>query len=312
MRQQDKTVREMRAFRLVTTLLALTLAGAGAAQDKGTLDPKPLPPLANPSAPTTPAKELFGRAADSAPLEPDPIGFYSRGCLAGGEQLPVNGPHWQVMRLSRNRNWGHPELVRFLENFSAKAAQAAGWPGLLVGDMSQPRGGPMLTGHASHQIGLDADIWLSPMPRRELTRAEREEMSATDVVREDLLDVKPNVWSEGHIALIRAAAMEPKVQRIFVNPAIKRALCRVAEGESWMRKVRPMWGHNYHFHVRLFCPDGSSCKDQDPTPAGDGCDQSLAWWFTDEALHPKKSTKSWPPMTMAALPTACQQVLRAE
>jgi penicillin-insensitive murein DD-endopeptidase len=301
----------MRASTLAAMLLTL-LVGQAAAQDKGTLDPKPLPPLANPSDPSTPAKELFGRAREGAPLDPDPIGFYSKGCLAGGEQLPVNGPHWQVMRLSRNRNWGHPALVKFLENFSAKAAAASGWPGLLVGDMSQPRGGPMLTGHASHQIGLDADIWLTPMPTRELTRAEREEISATDVVREDLLDVKQDVWSEGHLAVIRAAAQDPKVQRIFVNAAIKRAMCREAEGESWMRKIRPMFGHNFHFHIRLFCPDGSSCRDQDPTPAGDGCDQSLAWWFTDEALHPKKSTKSWPPMTMAGLPGACKEVLKAQ
>ncbi|MGJ0393271.1 MAG: penicillin-insensitive murein endopeptidase [Methylocystis sp.] len=302
---------DMRALGLAA-LLILGLASQASTQEKGTLDPKPLPPLPNPSDPKTPAKELFGRARDSAPFGPDPIGFYSKGCLAGGEQLPINGPHWQVMRLSRNRNWGHPELVRFLAGFSAKAAQASGWPGLLIGDMSQPRGGPMLTGHASHQIGLDADIWLTPMPSRELTPGEREEMSATDVVRDDHLDVKPDVWSEGHLAVIRAAAMEPKVQRIFVNAAIKRAMCRVAQGESWMRKVRPMWGHNYHFHVRLFCPEGSSCKDQDPTPVGDGCDQSLAWWFTDEALNPKKSGKSWPPMTMAGLPPACREVLKAE
>ncbi|QGM97008.1 penicillin-insensitive murein endopeptidase [Methylocystis parvus] len=301
----------MRASRFAAAILALAFAGGAAAQDKGTLDPKPLPPLANPSDPSTPAKELFGRARDGASLEPDPIGFYSKGCLAGGEQLPYDGAHWQVMRPSRNRNWGHPNLLKFLESFSARAAAAAGWPGLLIGDMSQPRGGPMLTGHASHQIGLDADIWLTPMPTRELTRAEREEMSATDVVREDLLDVRSDVWSEGHLAVIRTAAQDPKVQRIFVNAAIKRALCREAEGEAWMRKIRPMFGHNYHFHIRLFCPDGSSCRDQDPTPPGDGCDQSLAWWFTDEALHPKKSNKSWPPMSMAALPAACRDVLKA-
>ena len=307
-----KRVKEMRAIRFTPAILAALLCAGAIGQEKGTLEPKQLPPLANPGDPATPAKELFGRARAAAPLSPDPIGFYSKGCLAGGEQLPINGANWQVMRLSRNRNWGHPALVNFLEHFSARASQASGWPGLLIGDMSQPRGGPMLTGHASHQIGLDADIWLTPMPERELTRAEREEMSATNVVRDDLMDIDPSRWTQGHVAVIRAAAMEPKVQRIFVNPAIKRALCRVAEGESWMRKVRPMWGHNYHFHIRLFCPDGSSCKDQDPTPSGDGCDQSLAWWFTDEALHPKKSTKSWPPMTMAALPAACKEVLRAD
>lgn len=296
----------------LVALAALTIAGQGLAQEKGSVDPKPLPPLAHPSDPSTPAKELFGRAREAAPLGPDPIGFYSRGCLAGGEQLPVNGANWQVMRLSRNRNWGHPNLIAFLKHFAPKAARASGWPGLLIGDLSQPRGGPMLTGHASHQIGLDADIWLKPMPSRELTREEREEMSATDVVRDDLLDVRPDVWNEGHLAVIRAAAMDPAVQRIFVNAAIKRALCRAAEGEGWMRKVRPMWGHNYHFHIRLFCPDGSNCRDQDPTPSGDGCDSSLAWWFTSDVLRPKKSTKSWPPMTMAALPAACREVLRAQ
>ena len=155
---------------------ALAMVNGAPAQDKGALDPKPLPPLANPSSPATPARELFGRAHEAAPLHPDPIGFYSRGCLAGGEPLPINGPHWQVMRLSRNRNWGHPNLIAFLKHFSSKAARESGWPGLLVGDLSQPRGGPMLSGHASHQIGLDADIWLTPMPNREFTREEREEL----------------------------------------------------------------------------------------------------------------------------------------
>ena len=106
-------------------------------------------------------------------------------------------------------------------------------------------------------------------------------------MRDDRLDVRPEVWSAGHIALIRAAAMEPAVQRIFVNAAIKRAFCRSAQGESWMHKVRPMWGHNYHFHIRLHCPNGSNCRDQDPTPPGDGCDASLAWWFKDEVLRPR-------------------------
>jgi len=293
-------------------ILVLTLAGPAIAQDKGTLNPQPLPPLANPADPKTPAKELFGRARDPAPIESEPVGFYSKGCLAGGEELPVNGPNWQVMRLSRNRNWGHPALIAFLTRFAPTAAEASGWPGILIGDMSQPRGGPMLTGHASHQIGLDVDIWLTPMPARELSRAEREEMSATNMVREDGLDVIPGLWTPSHLAVVRAAAQDPAVQRIFVNAAIKRAMCRVAAGEPWMRKVRPYYSHNYHFHVRLFCPRGAeSCRDQDPTPTSDGCDASLAWWFSDAVLHPKPSTKTWPPMTMSALPSECRAVLNA-
>ncbi len=168
--------------------------------------------------------------------------------------LPINGATWQVMRLSRNRNWGHPNLVQFLERLAAQAPKT-GWRGLLVGDMSQPRGGPMLTGHASHQVGLDADIWLTPMPNRELTREEREEMSATMIVAEDRLDVDPQVWTPAHVAVIRAAAKDPQVARIFVNAAIKKALCRDAGSDRhWLGKVQPWWGHDFHFHVRLDLP----------------------------------------------------------
>src|SRR5437016_1352635 len=186
-------------------------AGAAGAQDKGTLHPEPPPPLAHPDDPSTPAKELFGRkTAPAAPpsLHSRTIGFYSKGCLAGAQALPINGPTWQVMRLSRNRNWGHPELVQFLERLASKAPKT-GWRGLLVGDMSQPRGGPMRTGHASHQVGLDADIWLTPMPAREFTRAEREEVSATMVVAQDRKDVDPNVWTPAHVNVIKAAAQDP-------------------------------------------------------------------------------------------------------
>src|SRR4051794_22878483 len=168
----------------------LCLPQKAPAQDRGTLTPQPLPPLAHPEDPATPAKELFGRKTAPAQMEAHTIGFYSKGCLAGGVALPINGATWQVMRLSRNRNWGHPNLVTFLERLADKAP-STGWHGLPVGGMSQPRGRPLRTGHASHQVGLDADIWLTPMPDRELTRQEREEMFATMVVAEDRTDVDP-------------------------------------------------------------------------------------------------------------------------
>ena len=139
--------------------LALTAIPPAAAQDRGTLDPQPLPPLADPENPKTPAKQVFGRELTPAELQSRSIGFYAKGCLAGAQALPINGEAWQVMRLSRNRNWGNPKLIAFLERFSKEVPAINGWPGLLVGDISQPRGGPMLTGHASHQVGLDADVW---------------------------------------------------------------------------------------------------------------------------------------------------------
>jgi Penicillin-insensitive murein endopeptidase len=168
----------------ITRLLALSLLATNlaAAQDKGGVNPDPLPPLANPNDPATPAKELFGRKTTPASLATHTIGFYSKGCIAGAKALPLDGETWQVMRQSRNRNWGYPNLVRFLERLAAQAPRT-GWRGLLVDDMSQPRGGPMHSGHLSHQVGLDADIWLTPMPDRKLTRQEREEMLSTVVGR---------------------------------------------------------------------------------------------------------------------------------
>lgn len=300
----------MRPF-LPCALLVMALLGAAAgagAQDMGTLEPKPLPPLADPGDPANPAREVFGRAMTPTEAQTRSIGFYSHGCLAGAKALPVDGETWRVMRLSRNRFWGHPETIAFLERFSRKAAAAGVWPGILVGDISQPRGGPMLTGHASHQLGLDADIWLTPMPDN-LTDRDREEMSAVDMVRPDGLSVDPAHWSERQAGVIKFAAEEPDVTLIFVNPAIKKALCESHHGEAWMNKVRPWWGHNYHFHVRVRCPEGdAACEAQGPPPPGDGCDKSLAWWFSDEAMHPKPSPPK-PPLTLAQLPKECREVV---
>src|ERR1700716_617363 len=255
------------------SFVVLATAPAALAQDKGSADPKPLPPLSKPNDPKLGAKELFGRKVLPAAMPTHVVGFYAKGCIAGAEGLPINGETWQVMRLSRNRYWAHPDMVALIKRLGGQAHQDAGWPGILVGDMSQPRGGPMFTGHASHQIGLDADIWLTPMPNRQLSRNEREEMSAVMMVRADRLDIDPTVWTPGHLTVIRAAAQEPTVQRIFVNAAIKKALCREAKGDrSWLSKVRPMYGHDYHFHIRIKCPPGSGgeCERQPDPSEGEG------------------------------------------
>ncbi|MCX7320090.1 MAG: penicillin-insensitive murein endopeptidase [Hyphomicrobiales bacterium] len=304
-------------LRAILPLVVVLTPAAAWAQTKGTVDPKPLPPLANPNDPATPAKELFGRKMLPTRSAPQVVGFYAKGCIAGAEALPINGPTWQVMRLSRNRNWAHPQMVDLVERLSAKANRIAGWPGLLVGDMSQPRGGPMITGHASHQIGLDADIWRTPMPNRQLSRNEREDMSAVMMVRKDRLDIDPASWTPSHLPVIRAAAQEPAVERIFVNAAIKKALCREARGDrSWLSKVRPMYGHDYHFHIRIKCPAGATdCESQAPPNDSEGCSAGdLAYWFSDPVLHPKPPLvppKPKPPMTLAQMPEACRQVLNA-
>lgn len=262
------------------------------------------------------AMDLFSKKELPSAGKPVSIGYYPNGCLQGGVALPIDGPHWEVMRLSRNRNWGHPELVQFLKRFSAAAAKATGWNGILVGDMAQPRGGPTPFGHRSHQTGLDVDIWFTPMPDHTLTREEREAMSATNLVADDWKHINPKTWTPADIAFIRTAAEQPEVERVLVNAAIKKELCRATDKEKhgWLAKVRPWYGHHDHIHVRLKCPAGSPhCKKQPPVPGGDGCsDKELAYWFSDKVLHPKpKKGPPAKPLTMASLPAACKAVLDA-
>lgn len=304
---------QRRTFATLVIFVGWLLAASGGHATDTKTAPAPKPEAPKPEAP---AKELFGAKKLPADLRARSIGFYAKGCLAGGAALPINGKTWQVMRLSRNRNWGHPNLVAFLERLADKVPKIAGWPGLLVGDLAQPRGGPMLTGHASHQIGLDADIWLTPMPDRILTPQEREDIAATKVVAADGRDVDPLVWTAQHGAVIKAAAKEPEVERIFVNAAIKKALCREAGSDrGWLHKVRPYWQHTYHFHVRMRCPkDNPDCTGQPPAPASDGCAPAdLAFWFSDAVLHPKPKLLLRPKraMKLAELPPACRQVLLA-
>ncbi|MGB6118762.1 MAG: penicillin-insensitive murein endopeptidase [Mesorhizobium sp.] len=261
------------------------------------------------------AKDLFGSKKLPAATEARSYGFYSKGCFSGGVAIATDGPNWQAMRLSRNRRWGHPAMIGLLEKFSRDAARD-GWPGLLLGDISQPRGGPMLTGHASHQIGLDADIWLTPMPDRTLSAREREKISATLMVDPKTHRVYDKLWTPAHTQLLKRAASYPEVERILVNAGIKKKLCDTVTGDrSWLRKVRPFWGHDYHFHVRIGCQPGSSgCKGQEAVAAGEGCDKSLAWWFTEEPWRPNKNPdapKARDLMTMKQLPSACVAVLNA-
>lgn len=261
-----------------------------------------------------PAKDLFSAMATPSRQVPAAFGSYAKGCQAGAAQLPESGPTWQAMRLSRNRNWGQPVLIDFLEDLSRKAAAQPGWNGLYIGDMSQPRGGPMSSGHASHQIGLDADIWMLPATRLDLSRSERESLSSISMRRAAGAYTNDS-WTRQHHEILKAAASDPRVARIFVFPGAKVQMCKDETGDrTWLRKIRPWWGHHYHFHVRLNCPKGDrSCVDQAPPPPGDGCADAQAW--VNDILNPPppdpnaKPAKPKPPITLATLPAQCSTVL---
>ncbi|GFE64742.1 penicillin-insensitive murein endopeptidase [Litoreibacter roseus] len=259
------------------------------------------------------AKTLFGAKRAASQQTAKSHGSYSRGCAAGLVQLPESGKTWQAMRLSRNRNWGHPELIDFAKDLSRKADKL-GWAGLYFGDFSQPRGGPMLTGHRSHQIGLDADVWLYPVSRVNLTKRQRENISAVSMRRANGAYVNKN-WTRTHHEIVKAAAKDKRVARIFIFPGAKVQMCKDERGNrDWLRKVRPWWGHHYHFHVRLKCQRGSSnCVNQAAPPPGDGCADAQRW--VNEILNPPPPPKNPAPAkprreyVLADLPQACTGVL---
>jgi penicillin-insensitive murein endopeptidase len=262
--------------------------------------------------PADAAKRVFGGISEPSAGPWRSIGRYEKGCIAGAAPLPADGPNWQVMRPARNRAWGSPVLIAVIEHLAESLPAVNGWPGLLVGDLGQPRGGPMVTGHASHQIGLDVDIWLLPMPERRLSPDERDNLPAQSLVTADGNSVDPALWNPSYRKLYEAAARIPELARMFVNPAIKRELCKEAGSDrDWLAKVRPWWGHDDHFHMRLTCPPGQTdCENQAPVPPGDGCGKELDWWFTAEARHPKPSPPS-PPLLVSQLPPECAAVAAA-
>ncbi len=273
------------------------------------------------------ARFLLGGKSSGSKQTPKSHGSYAKGCLAGGEELAENGPTWQAMRLSRGRNWGHPDMIAYLKRISAEVARETNWKGLYIGDISQPRGGPMISGHASHQLGLDADIWMLPARDLKLSRRTRETLSSSDVRSSNKKSVSGD-WTYTHMQVMKIAASDPAVDRIFVTAPAKIYMCKNARGnKKWLQKIRPYWGHNHHFHVRLKCPKGSSgCITQKPTAAalskgGTGCDETLNWWVT-AALKPakpnpnkkkKKVKKKKHPrqFVMADLPNQCSKVLRS-
>jgi penicillin-insensitive murein endopeptidase len=244
----------------------------------------------------------------------------SCGCIAGAVGLPIDGKYWQVMRLQRNRRWGHPDLLRYIESLGERA-HANGWNGLLIGDMSQPRGGPMVDGHASHQAGLDVDLWLDEMPTRTLDTSERNtKMQASSVLKPGTNVLDDRVWNEKRAQFIRDAAKDQAVARIFVTPAIKRALCNCkspsGSDTEWLRRLRPWWDHDDHIHVRLHSPDKKIGFEQDAPPPGDGCGAEIDEWLLKTARNingddDSSSANKKPVIRLDSLPTGCIDVLKA-
>jgi penicillin-insensitive murein endopeptidase len=241
------------------------------------------------------------------------IGTCSCGCLQGAATLPVSGRGYELLHLSRNRRFGHPELIGYVQRLGAAAARAK--LGLVVvGDLSQPRGGPTPSGHRSHQTGLDADIgYVAPAGARVHMAASDRERLAAPAVFDARTHEKTPAWTPKIEKVLALAAADPAVDRIFVDPGIKKLMCAAAPKAPWQGRLRPWWNHHDHFHVRLKCPaDSPLCVPQEP-PRDDGCGPSLRWWFSEDAVATRTKKKE---AAVAAgepeLPAACGALVQAK
>ncbi len=233
------------------------------------------------------------------------IGSYSAGCLKGGVPLKKDGVGYSVMRLSRHRHFGHPNLVNYIETLG-RLGKKARLPLLLVGDMGMARGGPMKTGHASHQSGLDVDIWFRLSKRRPSLK-ERESWGSPKLVEDNVRLTRG--WQKNQRKLVVLAASQEEVDRIFVHPAIKADLCKKFPEAPWLVKVRPWWGHDDHLHVRLKCPPGNTqCEPQAPLTNSE-CGTELAWWFSEEAKTEWEKKRAAIGRDFPRLPETCSSLV---
>ena len=254
------------------------------------VNPKPLPPLANPDDPKTPAKELFGRrptagAARGARRSASTPKAASPARVA----LPINGQTWQVMRLSRNRNWGHPTLVEFLEQLGreghqGRLARAAGRRHVAAARRPDADRPCQPSGRPRRRHLADADA----RPRADAARARGNVGHHGGRPR----TARTSIRRSGRRRMPRSSRRRPRTRRSSASSSMRRSRRRSAARPAPIApgcaRCGRYWGHDYHFHIRMRCPaDSPDCKPQEPVPAGDGCGKELDWWFTDAVLHPK-------------------------
>lgn len=240
---------------------------------------------------------------------PQAIGGYANGCMAGAVALPEVGTGYIDMRRHRNRYWGQPELIEFIKALGEQTNRQHGRKHL-IGDLSQARGGKMNYGHSSHQIGLDVDVWLQTVTPNESVNPYRDMQTIVNKASGKVLN---EALTPATRDALYFSATYPSVTRIFVNPIIKWHLCQTEQDVAWLNKIRPWWGHDEHFHVRLACPFGmESCQSQKPPPAGSGCNDSLLNWVNEQSdivtgkIKPKPARKKKPKAKI--LPASCLQL----
>lgn len=203
-------------------------------------------------------------------------GFYSRGRLVSADLLPPDGFGFVKIHRPRNRGFGSFDLVQVLRETARQMQEL--FPSIdrvQIGDMSAEHGG-FISGHASHQNGLDADVAFLRLNRTE------QDPESTSGFHESFVHngfLTPNFDLARNWAYAKLLVATGRVQRVFVNEVVKRGLCAyvAAQGgleteRETLRRLRVIRGHTDHFHVRVTCPAQSpDCAPQEEVPADPGC-----------------------------------------
>lgn len=243
--------------------------------------------------------------------KPQIYGGYSAGCIDGAKPLPEKANGYLSVSQESGRIYGHPELITAIEKLGKKI-EFHTKKTLLVGDLGHARGGPASlesSAHRSHQNGLDVDIWYELLPKDKTFDSAMQPFSVLDPTG---IGLNKKLWTKEQMQILRYAASSSAVERILVNPHVKVAMCQHYRGSSWLNKLRPWWGHDKHFHMRLKCPKGNKhCEPQKPVPDKDECGKELAWWFTKEAMDDGKKEAEKERM-YPNLPKQCDAVFAAK
>jgi len=204
------------------------------------------------------------------------IGFYSKGELKFADKMASESTHHIKLFLPRNRGFGTLMLINIaMEASSILNANFPAGERVQFGDMSNKDGG-FLSGHNSHQNGLDVDVSYMRMDYREQDQFDIDGFDENFVIKNIL---SPNFDMERNLFIFKSLVSTNKVNRIFVDQVIKNAICehviKIGQRELYretLRRLRHWPNHLNHFHLRLVCPsDSSKCEEQTPPPDGDGC-----------------------------------------
>jgi murein endopeptidase len=161
------------------------------------------------------------------------LGTPSAGRLVRGVQLPAERADfftWDPVQRKRPnrswRRWGTDRLVRIVLRIVREYAAAhPSAPRVGIGDLSRPRGGPFGPKHASHQNGLDVDVYYPRLDRRE--RPPRRVVQIHRGLAQDLVD-----------RFVRAGA-----ETVYVGPSTGFT------GPPGV--VQVLWNHDNHLHARF-------------------------------------------------------------